>query len=146
MTSRTENPQGFEVRRTVQPDVAILDEPSENMPPLVYTSNIKAFASMPNAQIIKFKSSITKVSTPPLGAQALKGQTPASIIRNLKLLFMFEPTLEELHQFHNIMAERFNVNVFEFDSLAQIGETTSWLNASTSTFLSLTLWLKLVRS
>ena len=77
---------------------------------------------MPNAQIIKFKSSITKVSTPPLGAQALKGQTPASIIRNLKLLFMFEPTLEELHQFHNIMAERFNVNVFEFDSLAQIGE------------------------
>ena len=106
-----------------EPTVAILDCPSEQMPPLVYTSNIKAFASMPNAQIIKFKSSITKISTPPLGAQALKGQTPTSTIRNLKLLFMFEPTLDELHQFHNIMAERFDVNVFEFDSLAQIGET-----------------------
>ena len=95
----------------VQPDVAILDCPSEQMPPLVYTSNIKAFASMPNAQIIKFKSSITKIIT------------PMSTIRNLKLLFMFDPTLDELHQFHNIMAERFDVNVFEFDSLAQIGET-----------------------
>ena len=94
-----------------KPTVAILDEPTEQMPPLVYTSNIKAFASMPNAQIIKFKSSITKIIT------------PMSTIRNLKLLFMFDPTLEELHQFHNIMAERFDVNVFEFDSLAQIGET-----------------------
>ena len=34
---------------------------------------------------------------------------------------MFEPTIDELKQFHDIMLNRFNVNVFEFDTLAQIG-------------------------
>ena len=105
-----------------QDKVAILNEPTDDpMPPFVYTSNIQAFAGMAGAKVIKFKSAITKIVTPPLGAQALSGQTPNATIRNLKLLFMFEPTLDELKQFHDIMLNRFNVNVFEFDTLAQIG-------------------------
>ena len=90
-------------------DISILDEPRENMTSFVFTSNIQAFAGLIRAKITKFKSSITKIVT----------QT--CTIRNLKLLFMFEPTLEELLQFHDIVLNRFNINVFEFDSLAQLG-------------------------
>ena len=93
-----------------QDKVAILNEPTDDpMPPFVYTSNIQAFAGMAGAKVIKFKSAITKIVT------------PNATIRNLKLLFMFEPTIDELKQFHDIMLNRFNVNVFEFDTLAQIG-------------------------
>ena len=121
-----------------QDKVAILNEPTDDpMPPFVYTSNIQAFAGMAGAKVIKFKSAITKIVTPPLGAQALSGQTPNATIRNLKLLFMFEPTIDELKQFHDIMLNRFNVNVFEFDTLAQIGHEMM-------TCLNSTRWLKLV--
>lgn len=89
--------------------VAILNEPTEQMPPFVYTSNIQAFTGLSSAKVIKFKSSITKITT----------QT--STIRNLKLLFMFEPTIDEIHQFHDILLKRFNVEMFKFDTLAQIG-------------------------
>ena len=89
--------------------VAILNEPTEQMPSYVYTSNIQAFTGMSDAKVIKFKSSITKIST------------PTTTIRNLKLMFMFEPTIDELKQFHDILLKRFNVEMFKFDTLAQIG-------------------------
>ena len=45
-----------------QDKVAILNEPTDDpMPPLVYTSNIQAFAGMAGAKVIKFKSAITKI-------------------------------------------------------------------------------------
>ena len=89
--------------------VEILNEPTEQMPPYVYTSNIRAFTGLSDAKVIKFKSSITKITT------------KTSTIRNLKLLFMFEPTIDEIYQFHDILLKRFNVEMFKFDTLAQIG-------------------------
>ena len=97
-------------RMNTMNECTILNLPEENMPPLVYTSNIQAFTGLSHAKIIKYKSAITKVIT------------PTSTIRNLKLLFMFEPTVEEIQQLHDLLAEKFEINFYEYDSLAQIGE------------------------
>ena len=35
---------------------------------------------------------------------------------------MFEPTIEEIHQLHDLLADKFDINFYEYDSLAQIGE------------------------
>ena len=77
---------------------------------VIYTTNIEEFANSPYATVTKYKSAITKITT------------ANAVIRNSKLLFMFDPTDDELQQLQELFQNKFDINFFSYDTLSQIGD------------------------
>ena len=77
---------------------------------VIYTTNIEAFAKSPYATVTKYKSAITKVTT------------PNAVIRNSNLMFMFDPTTDELTKLQELFQTKFNINFISHDTLSQVGD------------------------
>ena len=77
---------------------------------VIYTTDIEAFAKSPYATVTKYKSAITKVTT------------PNAVIRNSNLMFMFDPTTDELTKLQELFQTKFNINFISHDTLSQVGD------------------------